>query len=916
MTTLNIGGNKVKVSDDFLSLSSEDQEKTVQDISRSMGLNDPEQRTVGGSIKHAASGVVEGVASFLSLPSDLISAGAHALRDDTEIPPTPERTETYQFMTGTLLDENPFTEVTRTTPASEGRRETPVGERTRWNRLLSGEAFSTVFKDVPPEERKYENYFGTGGLRNIASKVTAEPDEMYDFERNAGNVTGQALPLITGVGALGLTAKGARIAAGTPTSVGGKIGQAIVKPHVTNPIRTLRQELTSATTAGLGSSVAKEATDNPVLHVVGEIAGGLAPALSPTAWVSGKVAQGARALTPTARADRAERTLKSLVGSEFTERTARNIAEGEKVVDQIPGFNPSLGEVSGSPAFLGLQKGLETGLTGEALEEAVARPRRNLAAVDDYSARVAPTGTIGPDQVRRVAQQGVDDIKTRVVAQTKDRLVFTARQDKSAIGQSIREGVIEGRRAASERMGQVYNDLGLNDFDLTDQFEGIRESLINTMTPSGRFAESANTPSVVGVLRKDIDNVIDEATTLNDLKDLREIMQAEYRSLVSGPAPDLKTAGYLAMGLSKLDEGMKRLDFGDKTEAWLEANKEYFETVINRYDRGAALNVTKKNQKAFYVTDDEKVASSFFGPNKETDMRQFNEIFGNDAARQADMKAAIIDDFTAATVRDGVLKPSLAERWLTKHDIVLDQLPDVRAKFSDLVSAQKSVTARNATLTERERGLADTALSYQLRKFGGQTKSGTEVIQNAMKSPLLMQQLKNRLRNNPEALSSLQRHVWDTALYDTSGQLFQGSREAMEVVLGKDHIRNIETILSAYEMVARSGIPTSGGVTNTGGLFSIIEDKVGLTTSAMASRSLAVQRGQVGTTYIALEGAIRRLRKASSERSNKLLKEVLYDPEFAKQFSVLAENPSSKPALTWVRKYMFTVGMDTEESDE
>lgn len=62
MTTLNIEGRKVTVSDDFLSLSAEDQESTVEEIAQSLSISGNQS---SGPMAQLNAGIAEGVGGLV-----------------------------------------------------------------------------------------------------------------------------------------------------------------------------------------------------------------------------------------------------------------------------------------------------------------------------------------------------------------------------------------------------------------------------------------------------------------------------------------------------------------------------------------------------------------------------------------------------------------------------------------------------------------------------------------------------------------------------------------------------------------------------------------------------------------------------------------------------------------------------------
>lgn len=752
---------------------------------------------------------------------------------------------------------------------------------------------------------------GSESLKNLLSQFGVMRPEMpgYEVSRRVGKEVGAALPAITGVGAA------ARAAPLAVTGVKG-LGRTLIEPAIQKPARTAAGEVIAGIGAGFGGAAAEQvAPGSTGAEITGQIVGGMAPALTPTATVGRLVGAARQRMAPTAQRQVAREQLTGMLGEEITETVGKKIVAGQEVAGKVPGLKPSLAELAESPSLVRTQQAREARLTGAPLEQAVARHEGNVAAINDFAESVAPTGVVDVDVVIDRAGKKVESLLSDIEGARPTQAVPKGKPNLSNVGASMREELINRRRAASAEMSNMADDMGLNDVDITPQFDEIRENLIETMTPSGRFARTEYTPDVVKTLIDD--RSVNVPTSLEDLKILREAMGDELRGTVGGAAPDYRKARSLKMGIKQLDDALETLEFpGDLGTQYKKFRTAYYDNVIVPFERGAAFKVKQKGTKGHYVTEDERVAHTFFGPKKETDMAQFVRVFGDDPEQMDAMRSVIMDDFRTAVVREGEIKPRLMERWLERFSGSLNQIPGVRNELADVASANMALNKRNASLDVRSRQIGDAILTKKLKGFQGGAKSGEQVVSDAIKNPRLMRQLTNRLRGDDEALESLRRHVWDDIVSNDARTMrtnIEANEKALTVVLGKSHMNNIDTIIKAREMIERVPVPT--GAELTAGPLQAVEKQIGMGMPAVASRIYAIESGRIGARYMMTEMFSRFMRGQSAQEIERLLDTALYDPEIAKDLANAIKFPASKPAKNRMKKHLFNLGMVSEEPE-
>lgn len=765
---------------------------------------------------------------------------------------------------------------------------------------------------------------GSESLKKLLTSMgtVAPAEEQYSGIRRVGKEVGATVPMITGVGAI---ARPLQLAGRTSTEVLPNIGRALIEPAIQKPLRTATGEVIAATGAGTGAAVAeKYAPDSPMAEIAGQLVGGVTPSLLRTLPMKAAgmatgvplagplIKKGVERLSPQARAASAQAQIKGMLGEEMTEQVARNITEGQTVAGKVPGLAPSTAELSGSQALARTQAVREGQLSGTDLEQAVARHEGNVKAINDFAESVAPSGDMDVDIIVGRAGRKVEDLLGDIEAARPGQEIPRAKPVLADVGASMRDDLILRRRDASAAMSDMADEMGLNEVDITPQYTEIRESLIETMTPSGRFAKPEQTPDVVKILIDDRN--VNLETSLADLKELRESMGADLRGAISGAAPDAQKARYLKMGIATLDEALGTLDIPGKSAEYKQFRQAYYDSVIVPFERGAAFKVKQKGTRGHYVTADEKVAHQFFGPKKETDMAQFVQVFGDDPKQMDAMRSVIMDDFNAAVVRDGEIKPRLMERWLERFGGTLNNLPGVRDELADVAGANAALNRRNTTLNARQRQIEDAVLTRKLKQFKTGTKTGESVVADAIKNPRVMKQLVNRLRSDPEALTALRRHVWDDIIASDAKTMranMDANQKSLKIALGDKHLSDIDTIIKAQEMVER--VPAPAGAAITARPMQAIEEQIGMGIPAVASRIYAIQSGRIGSKYMVTEMFSRFMRGQSEREMNRLLDTALYDPEIARDLANAIKFPASVPVTNRMKKHLFNLGMSGEE---
>jgi hypothetical protein len=200
MAILEIEGKRVEVDDSFLSLSSEDQQSTVDEIASQMGLSASQEAEGMGVIEDVSRAVGSG-----------LGRGAAGILDLPEL-------------------------------AIEGVRR------------LGQEGLEAAGFDVGEKVNPFGPTFFGGGIRSVLDKLGAENALDYRGEGKAAKFAGTISEFAAGGGALGAAGKAAKLGA----NIGSKraaVGSALDKAGLS------KEAMSTAVIAGAGSEAAGQAAE-------------------------------------------------------------------------------------------------------------------------------------------------------------------------------------------------------------------------------------------------------------------------------------------------------------------------------------------------------------------------------------------------------------------------------------------------------------------------------------------------------------------------------------------------------------------------------------------------------------------------------------------------------------------------------
>lgn len=406
----------------------------------------------------------------------------------------------------------------------------------------------------------------TGGVSAAAEGVTPKliadnnQERVLDYYREHGN-PGVDNPLGKGIDRVGqefganavpsglLMRSAAKFAPGTAPSFdamgpGGSFVDKLLASIAQSPSRAAKGEVAATLGSGTGASVAQQNfPGNHAAEAAGQVAGGFSPSIPALAkyTLTGQVIKhGADAIgdmlssaakpfaveNPTTSKEKlinwaaelgsarkeakGRAVVQRVMGDELGTDEMAQLKQAEELKQEIPGFNPSVAEATGSPSLIAQQADLEARTSaGKDLNTIVRRREKNVEAIDTFAEKNAAGQEGSPEFVIDSASNRVTNLRQTLERQDKnasfergtvaDQLPVS---DKEAAGITIKEQLDAAREARRRNLETRKDQLGLNDVDVTVPFTDIAQRLARKYTPESMFNDLNNYPEVLSKIKE------------------------------------------------------------------------------------------------------------------------------------------------------------------------------------------------------------------------------------------------------------------------------------------------------------------------------------------------------------------------------------------------------------------------------
>lgn len=665
----------------------------------------------------------------------------------------------------------------------------------------------------------------------------------------------------------------------------------ILDPISRSPGKAAIGEGIAATGSGIGAGTAQEIKPgDTTLETYGQLIGGVAPGVTPTAWVNrGKeIVTGwvSSRFSSSSQKALAERAISKVMQGALSGNAGKNLKESQRLRKQAPGFDPTTAEATGDPSLIRQQQALEKEAQGKFLRGVLERRKRNEAAVAEFSGRVAPDADANTGLVVRAADGRVEvigDRITRLVARNAHEQEILAggipRVDKIESGQILRKGIDDARTDASLKMSLRAEELGINDADLSVPFKDWQDKIKTKYAPNSRFVDTGEQPKIL----KQIVNDKGTKTNFQDIKAIREEITDELIKALSPVNRDRKKIRILTRLKKDVDGLVSSLD-KELGANYTQFRKEYLDNFIKPFESGAVYKVRRSDGTGFVKTSDEMVASEF--TKNQSSARQFREVFGNDENMMNALHDSVLDDLANKAIKDGVIDKNKFLAWKNKNKDMLKELPNISKSVDDLEKTQNALWDRQAQLGRRQQYVDDKLLVHQLSRYRKGTTTGDKILERALMNEKSMGGLVSFIKKDKGAFESLKRIMWNKVSQGSSEDILRQIdtyRGSLKQLFGPEHFKNLEDISIMKAMMESVEMPK--GKPYKSKPMEGFEKLTGMAVPQAGTRYWAFMSGRVPKYYLAFDIAKSAMYKKAQRHFDMIMKDALYDKEIAKELA-------------------------------
>lgn len=573
-------------------------------------------------------------------------------------------------------------------------------------------------------------------------------------------------------------------------------------------------------------------------------------------------------------------------------------------------FRPTIGQATDAEGVQSLEAQLARS-TPEDLGQYAQRQRENVDVINRARSIDFPEGGDFVRQAGNVQRATVKQLETRLDRVTKEM-------------ERVASGVQGGaQQAAGERLRQLRDQA-------QNAARAVKTAKISDVyATADRLGVSENMDDVVALVRR-IGG--DDPNTFQQMPPVfRQVIEEFGEKQVTGRSipPDLMDAA----GLS----GGKPASFEKLHSLWRETNSQYataerigdqnamyyltqlknsLRQKLAKYEGGDYQELADKfkdfNQwfstkyaPAFYEgvggrmsatsrfgdqVKPEAVVGRFFSPSGIDD---FNLIYAGNREAQDALKDGVLGMFAESAIKDGRIDQRAAASFMRRNAETLDKIPDIRAALTD-------ANARNAALAERGARLSaavkaqDNSIVAQIAK----TEDPAAFVQGALSNRRELMALVQSART-PEARRGVLRAIADNvpAAAARAGvdplKFVEQNADTLRPVLnrlGPQHYDNLKILANADTILGRTQVPTHAVTPRMQDGLENITGSSPRTVWAQTANAAAGRQSHVSAfLHLFTRFGIR----LTEKQTNAVLKEVIYNPELARDLVRSAGKPFS-----------------------
>lgn len=720
-----------------------------------------------------------------------------------------------------------------------------------------------------------------------------------------------AAPMAEGIRQRALQPKGAL---GTIGPMSQQMAADYVAAFANAPARTTAAELLTGATSGAAGTAEQEITGYRT--GLGDLAGGFLPnAIVWTARTAYKWAPtrniikygsqlipgspGEKVMEANARKEIAQEMYKSFQEAKDSGQLERANAILKQLEEAGYPIDLSAAELTQTPSLRRAQINAQSSATPDEARAFRERIEGNVSKIINYSNDPnlidpeAPTAVItqlqsAADEEARLQALGLEKL-SEFGENVAGRLPMT--RSRAEQGATIRKALIDAKETKKVELDQLAADLGINETNPGTLMNPVKKHIRDTYylgNDTDRYL-----PKVIRDFADSEENVINFQTW----KRYRDKTSDELAAAIANKqSSDV-------VNLTKFKEDLDKFGnmFYASNKNWNTFKNRYYEEYAKPFERGVAYEVATPSPASRpgdvrYLTSDEAVADAF-SRNVEN-ANDFMNLYKDKPEAVNSMRAVILDGARERVIAksgpyEGTVDPTKLNTFINQNREVLDVL-GLKGDLESVENAAKLFGMRAAELKDRAAVINKDKVNRLLSNITDGKYSPDEFIDVALKDPKTMTTIAKRVSEaeDPNLTEALKKAVW-TRIFATNDindpgrfmEFAKNNERTLKIALGDEHYKRMLTAaeamgLAKYAQEGAEGLPLEA----LSGLEKFAK-YTGITPASLANAVAAAGRGQVKEKYLAFAFAFKFLSARQRASYDKVMREVLVDPEIAKELA-------------------------------
>lgn len=749
---------------------------------------------------------------------------------------------------------------------------------------------------------------GVSGAPQALSYVTGKPEHTYLPEISQSgplspNFHTDILKRLLDVKGLSGVDTGQKVAGGV---VEGAVGGMFTPTGLAkNLLADLLKSAGIGALAGGGAEAGGAATKDSAL---GRLAGALVGGVAAPALFSKYPGAVNRLMTPEQAKTNAAPFVEKIVEGQTRRAVqgfpdaADNITQAQVLRERIPGFNPSVAEMSGAPALADMQRRYAMS-SPQNLNAEMARANANQQAVDRFYQGNAPVSG-SPSSVRSSVNQSIADqqLAAREAAEGVAQRIPSA--DQMAVGARMADIAASEKAAARPAINAAYEKAFEADVSKAvslspviakaEEILGTKLSQVkpetapNTIAAINRLKPSDVKPSGFGFTQELTAGAPGSANvTLRDVDGIRKAINADIAEAGRSNSPIAATQLRNLYQLHKtIDDAVAASGLKPEAKsAYADALNKYRTEFAPRFNEGSNLRMFRDTSLNEPRILPDKFTSEYFKPDSQggiTKAMQFGNLFGKNSEALQTTRAGILDKYRDAVIdkNTGVVNLSAHNRFVADHK---DTLRAFSSRGVNVVDDISNFGKEAAKVANAGRRIQETAAGLKYDTVDG-------LVDAALKNPRVMGNTLARLDDN--AKDQLRRMLMDRARNagGASGMsdFINNNKKTLQMALTPQHVSALDDVASALKVMERS--PLAGRVSTEGP--DIVKNMTGVSTATVWAQYRATTAGRQGLATGLFNLAAPVATKLGQREFSDIMENALHNPETAKRLRdfLLAQN--------------------------